>query len=154
MVEHPRQVEVVSDLTRRQAVKVVAKRPPTEQIGGAAPHLARARSAQREVQSAVLDQPVHLVEQRRNLLDLVDDDLPSGLRSFCVDLLAQQLRIDGVAPELVCLQQVDATSLGIALPQERALAGLARSPQEEGLPARIGKGQTPLEHAPKNITTI
>lgn len=45
-----------------------------EQVGQAAFQLAGARPAENELQPPVLDQPVHLVENARNLLHLVEDD--------------------------------------------------------------------------------
>ena len=39
---------------------------------------------------SVLDQPVHLVEQCGDLLDLVDDHLPGRVRARRLELLAQQ----------------------------------------------------------------
>ena len=89
----------------------------------------------------VLHQPVHFVEERGNLLDLVDDDLAPTPVASGLQLLAQELRAGRVAPELVALQQVDPALVPVVLPQEGALARLARSPQEERLRAARGAGR-------------
>ena len=106
MVEHAVQLEVTADLVRRQAVELVAHRPPPEQVGGAALHLARARAAESEVEAAILEEPVHLVEQRRHLLDLVDHDLLAGRRRIRLELLPQELRASQIAAELLGLGRI------------------------------------------------
>ena len=85
VVEHSVQIEFAPELARRQAVELVAHGPPTEQVGRAALHLARARPAKREVKPSVLDEPMHFVEQRRNFLDFVDDDLAPGPGLSCLE---------------------------------------------------------------------
>jgi len=73
-VEDPQQVER-AELGRHERVHLVPPRPPPEEVHASTPQLARARAAQNDTQPAVLDQPVHLVEQGRHLLHFVDDDL-------------------------------------------------------------------------------
>ena len=79
MVEHPIEVEVAPDLVCRQTVELVSNGSSAEQIRRTPFDLTTARTAQREVKPAVLDEPMHFVEKRRHLLDLVDDDLAPRL---------------------------------------------------------------------------
>ncbi len=96
-----------------------------------APHLARARAAEREVRTAVLDEPVDLVEKLGHLLHFVDDDeAPATLGG---DLLPQELGVLQVAPVLLRSQEIDPLGVGVDLPQEGCLAALARPPQKEAL---------------------
>ena len=67
-----------------------------------APKLARAGPAEAEDDTAVLDQPVHLVQQCGNLLDLVDDH--EGLR-IGQELFAEAVRLRRVASEQVGLEE-------------------------------------------------
>ena len=62
------------------------QRAPAEQVRSAPPYLPGARPAQREADAAVLDQPMHFVEQARHLLDLVDHHLLARHRSGGLDL--------------------------------------------------------------------
>ena len=154
VVQHAGQVEAVADLGRGQPPQLEPQRAPTEEIRGAPPHLPGARSAQREMDAAVLDQPMHLVEQGRRLLDLVDHHLPARRGPGRLDLLAQPLRVGHVAAELVHLEQVDPTCVRVTLPQQRRLAGLARTPQEERVLARWRERQVSFEHQSRIIMTI
>ena len=133
LVEHPVEVEVAPELSGGEASEFVAHGAAAEQVGGSSPYLSSARSAEGEVQAPVFHEPVHLVKESRDLLDFVDDDLAPGIRCLRLDFLAQQFRPGGVAAELVALEQVDPAPVRVAPAQERALARLARAPEEEGL---------------------
>ena len=74
MVHGTHDVETPADLGRDEAVQRVAHRAAPEQIGVPAADPAGARAAKREADAAILDQPVDLVEERRNLLHFADDD--------------------------------------------------------------------------------
>ena len=66
--------------------------PTPEQVHAAATEFARARPRQQELDPALLDQTVDLVQEFRQTLDLVDDDDAVGGREFLGDaprLLAQ-----------------------------------------------------------------
>jgi hypothetical protein len=89
---------------------------------------------------------MHLVEQRGDPLDPVDDDLASGRGLLCLELLPQELGTGDVAPELLGLEEIDPAAVRVRLPHQRALAGLAGSPQEEAFGARLRKPEAPLEH--------
>ena len=69
-----------------------------------APKLASAGPAEAEDDISVLDQPVHLVQQGGDLLDLVDDH--EGLR-IGQELFAEAVRLRRVASEQVGFEQVD-----------------------------------------------
>ena len=137
VVEHPIQVEVAPDLVRRQTVEFVANGPSAEKIRRAPLDLTGARATEREVKPAILDEPMHLVEQRRYLLDLVDDDLAPRPGGISLQLLAEEFGPGDIAAELVGLEQVHPAPAAVCVPQQCALAGLARPPQEESLSAGL-----------------
>src|SRR3989441_8052248 len=120
-------------------------------MGTPPPHLARARSAEREDHAAGLDQAVRLVEQGRDLLDLVDYDEPVLRR---LDFLPQQPRVAGEADELPRCQEIDHARPRIGRAQQRALAGLARTPEEERGPRAPRESESTLEHSPRIIMHI
>jgi hypothetical protein len=66
MVDDAIDVEVRPELGGGEAVHLVAQCPSAEQVCPAALHLPGTRPAASEAESAVLDQPVDLVEERRN----------------------------------------------------------------------------------------
>ena len=104
-------------------------RPTGEQVGAAPLELARAAAGQHEPERTVaFDQQVNLVEQRRALLDLVDDhDLAARVQG-----LPQVLGMEAQLPERVGFQEVVDGRVGERVADERALAGLAGSEQEDG----------------------
>ena len=95
-----------------------------------------------------------LIQQRRDLLNLVYDDLGAVAFAVGLDFLAQKLRVHDVTPELVCLQQINPTTVAVVLPEERGLPGLARSPEEERLCPWRWETELSLEHATQNIMII
>jgi hypothetical protein len=62
MVEHPVQIELLSEFAGRETVQLVSHRAPAKQIGRAPLDLARAGATEREMQPAVFDQPMNVVE--------------------------------------------------------------------------------------------
>ncbi len=110
----------------------------------ASPHLARARAAEREVRTAVLDEPVDLVEKLGHLLHFIyDDEAPTTLGG---DLLPQELQSSDVADQ------------SLERPAKRAAPGIARQrePQAgdvaqedpQGDTLRLGRGRhQPDRHA-------
>ena len=103
MVEEAGEVKVCAEFPRRQPVQLVAHGSPAEQVGPAAPHLASTGAAKGEAQPSVFEQPMHLVEQCRYFLNLVNDDLAAGIEPGRLDFLTQKLRVGDVPPELVGL---------------------------------------------------
>ena len=98
------------DLRGGQWEQVRLPRPPAEQVHAAALELAAARPAQHEVHFLRLYQVVHLVEQDRQLLDLVDHDHRRIRRSVGAALghdLAHPGRILGKRQVLAAAQKVD-----------------------------------------------
>jgi hypothetical protein len=154
VVEHPVEVEVVTELYGAQPVHLVSEGPSAQEVGSTSLHLASAGAAECEPQAAVLDEPVDFVEQRRDLLDLVDDDLRIGRGPHGLELLPQILGMREVSAELLRPEKIDPRHIRIALPEERRLAGLARAPQEEALGPRCRKGEGSLEHALQSIMMI
>ena len=143
VVEHPGEVEPVRQLVRGQAVQLVPDRSSPQRVRGPAPHLAGARTAEGKTKPAVLEQPVRLVEEGRNLLNLVDDDPAPGPRSLRFDLLAQAFGIGGVAPGLVGLQQIAPAVPRVPLPQSIGCScrlDAAPTGRRFPLPARAERG--------------
>ena len=127
-------------------MELVAKGAPAQEIGGASLDLSGAGAAKSEVHVTVLHEPVHFVEQRRDFLDLVNDDLCVGRERLRFQLLAKKLGSGDVASVLVRLQQVQPSAFAVQAPQEGALAGLAWPPEKEGLRPGAGQDQGSLEH--------
>ena len=94
--------------------------------------------------TSVLEEPVHLVEDLRDLLHLVDDDLPH--RATGVELLPKALRILQITAILLGFEQIDPECLRIGLPEQRRLSGLARAPKEKCLGASGGQTNGASEH--------
>jgi len=93
-----------------------------------------------------------LVENSWHALYFVDDDL-AHLR--CGEqFFAQVLGVLQVAAVLVGFQQIDLERVGVGTAQQRALAGLAWSPEEERLLARRRQVQCPVEHRLSFIVII
>jgi hypothetical protein len=83
------------------------------------------RSGQEETQTPILNEPVDLVQQLRDHLDLIDDDHPPVI----LVALAEQSRPCSVLAEDVGLEQI-AHVLRIGLPQPERFPGLPRSTEE------------------------
>ena len=138
MVQQTQQIQIRADLGRRQTVELASGGAAAQQVGVPAPDLAHTGSAQREVDAAVLHEPVNGIEQGRYLLHLVHDDERAAVAALFVD---QELRILQVAPVDVGAQQIQARRRRKLLRQERALAGLARTPEEECLVGPVAETQ-------------
>ena len=131
MIEGAPQLEAISQLGGDETKQLIAHRAAAEQIRVPAAEAARARAAQPEDPAPVLDQPVHLVKQRRHLLDLIENhQLGSAARE---QLFSEELRGLRVADEQVGLQQVDPQCIRIGCQQKGALAGLSGAPKEKTL---------------------
>ena len=128
--------------------QLVAQGPPSQEVRRAVADLAGAGAAQRKAEITVLDEPVNLVEQSGDFLNFVDDDLPGGVQVGRLQILAQKLGAGDVAAELVGLEQVEPDAVGVALPEQRALARLSRSPQKEGLGASMRERECSFKHLP------
>ncbi len=132
-VQRPQQVEL-RDLRPRQGMEGKAPRAAAQQVRAPALQLPGARSTQHEADALVLDHAVHLVEQGRHALHLVDDH-GSGAggvvqrqhalrqRPGCPRQLQHQSRV----------QEVEADGSGKPHTQQGRLAGLAGAPQERRL---------------------
>ena len=155
--EVPAEVEL-RDLRGSQREQVRLPRPPAEQVHAAALELAAARPAQHEVHSLRLYQVVHLVEQDRQLLDLIDHDHRRIRRNIGAALghdLAQSRRILGKRQVLAAAQQVYDRAR-VELPaQQRGLAGAPRTEQKQRLSCReLSDGQRSRIHTTERIGKI
>jgi hypothetical protein len=90
----------------------------------------------------MLVKPVDLVQERRHLLYLVDDDLTNGRAHG--ELATEHLRILQIPAILVRFEQIDPHGVGIGGVQQRGLSGLAGPPQKEGLGACTGDSGAPV----------
>ena len=131
---------------KRGALDYLVKPFALDEVKALVAKVLRTRALEREVQPAILDEPVNLVEQRGHLLDLIDHDLLARRRCRGLDLLPQQLGSSQVAPKLLGLEQIDPTAVAVGLPQQCALAGLARPPEKEGLGPGGREEQVSCEH--------
>lgn len=82
--------EVRPEFRRRKREELVADCPARQQIARSPPQLAGTAAGEDEDQATSLDQPMHLVEECRYPLDLVDQD---RLRAMGRYALRQSLRI-------------------------------------------------------------
>ncbi len=137
------EIEVELQLGRSQREELACDRAPRKHVRFESPELSRAGSAHREaVALAVLgDQGMHLVEQRRQPLDLVDDD-PCPFRQR-LDTRPEGVRPLGQLEHERHAQQIEPCRLRKPLAQPGALAGAARTEQEERL---AGQRQRPCIH--------
>ena len=77
------QVEV-GNLGAHQRKQRLAQGTTAQQVCAATAQFAGAGAAQHKAQPAILDEPVHLVEQGRHFLHLVDDDKASWFEQFAL----------------------------------------------------------------------
>ena len=108
--EHVFQVEIVAELPWRQWVHRLADGPAGQQVRAGHLELARAGTEQGEAQAALLDQAVHLVQQGRNALHLIDND-PIA-RCAGGNQLPEQRRVGQQVVEQGFIQQVETQCLG------------------------------------------
>ncbi len=142
MVEEATQVEVLANLHRHQPKQFVTHRSAAEQFGMTPPDFAGAGPAEPEDQATVLDQPVDLVEQGRDLLDLVNEQQRAA--RGIAKLIAQEAGLPGVPGKLLAAQQVPDRGVRVAGLEQAALAGLSGAPEEEAL-GRLGGGVRDLK---------
>lgn len=143
-VQEPSELEVFAELRRDQAAQLEAKRATAEHVRVPAAERPRARPAEREAEAPVLDERVHLIEDRRHLLDLVDDD-EAWLRHGG-ELLSEQSGSLLIAEAFVGSQEVDTSSFGVGRPEQRALPDLARPPEKEAVLGLRREQQSRPEH--------
>src|SRR5262249_47523731 len=98
---------------------------------------AGARSAENEAQPLVLDEPVDLVQQLRDFLDLVQDDRRAQLlgRSREEALAEEGRPLDELQQE-VRLEKVERHAVRERRPEVGALPGLPGPPEKRRLPSR------------------
>ena len=102
--------------------------------------LPSAGPGQQEREACVLDEPVNLVEEHRELLDLVDHDQPGAPSAVA---FAEEGRPRRIFREDVRLEKVDQRRIRKRLADPEALAHPTRTPQK-GRPSR---GQAQIEKA-------
>ena len=116
---------------------LVPPRTAAEQVRLAALQLARARSAQDEPQTTVLDEPVDLVQKLRHLLHLIDDH---RLGTTCAGWVSRRSRSSAGRLSRAMTKSESSRSkaetVGESVVQVGRLAALAGAPQECRLPLR------------------
>ncbi len=122
--------------------RYAVRAPPPEKIHAAPAELAGARAGEEKADSPLLDQKMHLVEQRRNALNFIDDDELLARADFLGNssgILAESQKRGRIE------KIVDAGSLQ-PLADEEALARLARTEKEIGfLPDKREEVQIPRD---------
>ena len=79
VAEHLGQIEVSTQLLWEERKHLPVQRPPRQQVGARLFQFAGARPQENEPHPLVFDEAVHLVEQRRQPLNLIHDDrCPAG----------------------------------------------------------------------------
>ena len=122
-------IEVPAHLVRRERVHRLAQGSPGEQVRAGRAELPCAGAEKGEADLPGLDEPVHLVEERRHALDLVEDH--ERPRRRLPELEGQQA---GVGQELLVpplLEQVDVVRAGDLPSRPGALARAPDAEQEE-----------------------
>ncbi len=136
-------LEVLSQLRDRQREELAPDDTAREQVRARAAQLARARSAQGEavLVAELEEERVHLVEQRGELLDLVDDDPASpGKRG---DLHAKPVGIAHEAEQRARAEEVVPGGAREALPEPRRLA---RAPRPQAEERAVGRHEAACIH--------
>ena len=130
MIERPQQIEV-GDLPPGERVKREPPGAAAEQVGPPPLQLAGARPAEDEREPIVLYQPVDLVQQGRNPLDLVQHDGPTaGRRVQGLHAFREHPRRPGELQQEPGVKKIETRGPGKLLFEERGLPGLPRPPQE------------------------
>lgn len=125
------EVEVGSQLRRRQRKERPPRRPAGEQVAAGRFQFPGARAQQGEPQPSLLDEPAHRVQQRRQPLHLVGDHPRAGPQE------AQRIPEGrGVAQELVVaplVEEIEACGIGKIRARPGALAGAADAEEKEAV---------------------
>ena len=96
LAQHPAEVEVAPEFLGEERKHQAPHARPASRFVPACLQLARARSQQHEAQAPLLDEAVHFVQQRRQPLDLVDDD--PAPRGTAASSRPKQARVAQVTP--------------------------------------------------------
>ena len=86
-------------------MQLIPHRPPAKKVGLTTLDFAGARPTECKVNAAVLVQPVHFIEELRDLLHLVDHHLANGGASR--ELGPEEIGVLQVAAVLLSLEQID-----------------------------------------------
>ena len=115
--------------------------------------LARAGAAEAEHEAMLDHQPLHLVQELGDLLDLVDEHegRPGRERQ---QLLPEALRIPGETDEIAAFQEIETKGSGETFEQEGGLAGLAGTPQEKCVLDVRRDGQAAVKHATQSRSAL
>jgi len=141
MSKEPRTVLAATPTSRA----IVADGAAAEQVAPAAEQFPGARAGEDEPQAVAAHEGVHLVEEGGQFLDLVHDHrLPLvGQRGT---LLCKNAGIGRQPAKLPGGEQVVGRGGREQRPQERALPGLPRAPQEAGITGERGGSQNAADH--------
>ena len=138
-------------LRARQREQVRLPRAAPQEVHPAPLELAPAGAREDEASSLRRDQVVHLVEERRQLLNLVDDDdrrLGRPVEAAIRHDLAQSRRILSQRQVDAAAQEIDDGSRVELLTEQRRLAGAAGTEQKQRLsPGEIPHVQRSRVHA-------
>lgn len=120
------QIEMPAEFLPGQRMKIFGARPATQEIHSSAAQLARARSRQEKTQAAFFDEPVDLVQEDRQALDLVDHHDPLGwsyLFGHAAGVLAELEENRGI-------EEIVDTVIRQGMSNQKTFSRLAR-PEEE-----------------------
>ena len=128
------EVKIVAELGRGQGMHGLVQCPAGEQVDAGRLELPRARSEQREIEPAILDVPVHFVEEIGQALNLVDHHPAPGRRGL--DIGGEEGWISQVVLVAGLVEEIDARRIGKLRSRPGALADPADAEEKEALPGR------------------
>jgi hypothetical protein len=125
-VQRAIQTPVVADLGSREWMKVIHEGATGEQVRPLPLEFARTGSRKDELLLLAFNQPVHLIEQLRHLLDLINEH-PLGTRAALLEHRLEQRGRAGEPSFLVGVEKVDFQGTGRGEELLLGPRGLARS---------------------------
>ena len=122
-------IELEGELRRHQRIHGRRDGTAGQQVDTAAAQLARTRTREHEAQPMGLDETMDLVQQRGNLLHLVDHHPASAWQGR--ELPVQRVRVLAQSQRLPGVQQIVGDGVGKAVTNPGGLAGSARAEQKD-----------------------
>ena len=139
-VEGSIEIEVVAKLGRGQGMHGLVQRSASEQVDADCLELSRTRSEQGEVETPILNAPVHFVEEDGKALDPVDYHRAAWWRRL--EIRSEEGRIGELVLVASLVEETDVPRVGKLQPRPGALAHPANAKKEKaqvGQPGQSGK---------------
>ena len=136
-IEGGLKVEVVAEFGRGRRMHGLVQRPAGEPVDAGRLELSCARSEKGEVETPMLDMPVHFVEEIGKALDPVDNHPATRCRRL--KICGEEGRIGKVVLVAGLVEQVDAQCIGKLRSRPRALSDTVDTKEKEALPGRAAQ---------------